>query len=811
MKRYWIAFVVLLLPVFAQAQWTTHGFTIPVAHPRLYWNSTRITAGQAWLAAHPFTDANTPSSDPNFALDVGMKHVLTAADCSSAITWATGYNPSVTSNDSVGNDLWRWYSENAIVTYDWCHDQWTSGQISTFVTNMNAWVSAVQTSIWGRDYYGTWMTQNNYYLGYFRSELEWGIASYGETGQSNVTADGFIDDAINVLWAHYCSDGAPGGPAAGGVPMEGSGYGTEQIQYPLIPVATVSNMGRDLLSGCTFQRDLMYWNLYWSTPAATAIRDFGNADEYTVADFSDALNTSGSAYWSSNFMEDWQSYYAQHAALYYPTTPLAGYARQWLSLLSPVAPLGYDPNDTSNHNYYVSNYLISNDPGSANTSYSSLPLDYWATGPQYGVSKTAWDTSSTVVTYFMGTPIATDQIVGHQHQDWGSFSIWRGGKWVMRNDTGYSNSIAGTPNVASGVSQNISPAGIANNTPLFSNVEFSTATGANTMPSVQSGPAVTDRLSSQPGYFYLDADLSALYKWGGYPANDPDVAGHVEREFIYVRSLETLVVLDRILTTNQVNGGSLTAAQVATSFVTHYETNPTITDSNHYSSTNGGEILRQTVLVPASATYRVINEGGGIGQYRVEVDNSGAAQRYSLDVLQSSASGTGAVTASVVDSNSGNPASGTFTVTLHPATGSDTTVVFNKGETSSGGTINVAAGGAVSLTSSVEAISYTDAGPVWGSGTTYTLSTATAGTGTGTISCSPSGSGISSGTAFSCTVTAGGGSTLASVSGCGGTGTTTYTGTMPASNCTVTATFNTSGPASPSQLSGAIIVGGTVR
>jgi hypothetical protein len=291
----------------------------------------------------------------------------------------------------------------------------------------------------------------------------------------------------------------------------------------------------------------------------------------------------------------------------------------------------------------------------------------------------------------------------------------------MRNDTGYSNSIAGTPNVASGVSQNISPAGIANNTPLFSNVEFSTASGANTMPSVQSGPAVTDRLSSQPGYFYLDADLSALYKWGGYPANDPDVAGHVEREFIYVRSLETLVVLDRILTTNQVNGGSLTAAQVATSFVTHYEVNPTIVDSNHYTATNGTQILRQTVLVPASATYRVINEAScsgcsAIGQYRVEVDNSGAAQRYSLDVLQSSASGTGAVTASVVDGVPAGPTTGTFTVTLTPAIGSATTIVFNKGETSSGGTINVAGAGAVNLASTVEQISYTDSGPVWGAG-----------------------------------------------------------------------------------------------
>jgi hypothetical protein len=720
MKK-WLSIVALLLaPVFAQAQWTTHGFTIPASHPRLYWNSSRIAASQKWLAAHPFTDANTPSNDPDFVRDVGMKHVLTGADCSTATTWATGWAPAAIGNGMTnGNNDWRWYGEDAILAYDWCHDQWTSGQIATFVTNMNTWVEDTQTAIWGRRYSdGTWMTQNNFYLSYLRNELEWGIVSYGETGQSNATADGFIDDAINTLWAHRVSDAAPGGPAAGGVPMEGPGYGGYQGWYPIIPLVTISNMGRDLLAGDTFQRDFTYWSLYWTTPAPTAVRDDGGASKYELTGFSDFLEDTGGALWSTNYAEDWFDFYAQYAATNYPTTPLAGYARQWLSTIGPVASLSRDPTDTSLHNYYISNYLISNDPGGSATSYSSLPLDYWATGSQYGVSKTAWDTSSTVVTYFIGTSITN--IEGHEHQDNGSFSMWRGGYWVMRNDVGYQQTIAGTPNVASGTAQNISPSSIANNTILFSNVEMATASQENMMPSIPSGQAVTDRLSSQSAYFYLDTDLSALYKWeSGHSGLDPQVASHVEREFIYVRSLETLVVLDRILTHNQVNGGSLTAAQVATSFVTHYEVNPTIVDSNHYTATNGTQILRQTVLVPSSATYRVINEAScsgcsSIGQYRVEVDNSGAAQRYSLDVLQSSASGTAAVIASVVDSNPSNPSAGTLTVTLQPGSGSATTIVFNKGEKSSGGTINVAAAGAANLPSGVENISYTVNGPLWG-------------------------------------------------------------------------------------------------
>jgi len=74
----------------------------------------------------------------------------------------------------------------------------------------------------------------------------------------------------------------------------------------------------------------------------------------------------------------------------------------------------------------------------------------------------------------------------------------------------------------------------------------------------------------------------------------------------------------------------------------------------------------------------------------------------------------------------------------------------------------------------------------------YTLSTTTTGTGSGTITgCAGA---HNYGASYSCTVTPSAGSTLASVTGCSGSGTTTYAGTMPASACTVTATFNLTAP-----------------
>ena len=47
------------------------------------------------------------------------------------------------------------------------------------------------------------------------------------------------------------------------------------------------------------------------------------------------------------------------------------------------------------------------------------------------------------------------------------------------------------------------------------------------------------------------------------------------------------------------------------------------------------------------------------------------------------------------------------------ANGKQTVIVFNKGQSSSGGTISVAGGGVVSLRTTVQAVSYTDNGIVW--------------------------------------------------------------------------------------------------
>jgi len=235
------------------------------------------------------------------------------------------------------------------------------------------------------------------------------------------------------------------------------------------------------------------------------------------------------------------------------------------------------------------------------------------------------------------------------------------------------------------------------------------------LPTVHVSAPSVNRLESNPNYFYADVDLTGAYKWdNGHAQFNTGVVGHVERELLYLRNLETTVVFDRVTTQNQTHpAATLTAAQVVTSFLTHYETNPTIEDASHFTATNGTQVLRQTVLLPLAPARRVIDEGGAVGQFRVEIDASGAAQRYQLHVLQARDAGGANILATLADSNPADPATGTFTVTLHPTVGNDTVIVFNKGQSSSGGTINVAGGGVVNLRTTVQPVSYTDNGPVW--------------------------------------------------------------------------------------------------
>jgi hypothetical protein len=161
------------------------------------------------------------------------------------------------------------------------------------------------------------------------------------------------------------------------------------------------------------------------------------------------------------------------------------------------------------------------------------------------------------------------------------------------------------------------------------------------------------------------------------------------------------------LTSQDISGGA-TAAKVVKTFLIHFENSPTLVDNNNVDAVNGSQDLHVTTLLPTKTdARRVVNEAScsgcdSMGIYRMEEDTSGAAQSYFLHVLQGREASASNLTASVLDSN---PASST-------GSGSDVVIVFQKGITSSGGSITIA-GSSSQFRSDVQGMTVTDSGPVW--------------------------------------------------------------------------------------------------
>jgi len=290
---------------------------------------------------------------------------------------------------------------------------------------------------------------------------------------------------------------------------------------------------------------------------------------------------------------------------------------------------------------------------------------------------------------------------GHFNRDVGAFQIWRGGRWLSRQTVGYDNNLVGYAGAVVDAQD-----GAGHNTIFIDGHGISSE-----YPAATNGPPIVRRLETQPSYTYADVDLTPAYRCDAsrlprdvHLENDQPAVVHVEREYVFVRSLETLVILDRLETD--------TPSRTKT-FLLHSETAPQIEDAQHVTLTVGDQALRLTTLVPATPTYRVVNElpcteydgrPCTVGQQRLEVEGAtGAAQSYILSVLQARGASDANLQPTVTTT------ADSYTVRLSDSV----SVVFQLGMTSSGGSI-VIDGTATPFRADVEPITVSDSGPFWG-------------------------------------------------------------------------------------------------
>ncbi|MBV8206212.1 MAG: heparinase II/III family protein [Acidobacteria bacterium] len=632
----------------------TYGLNIPRTHPRLWWTPERLARAES----APFKARDDDKI--SMAARCMIKHDRQA--CDAAVQWAMGLQVNT---ESVASDQARYFGESFILIFDWCHDSFSDEQRQILIQRWNDALTTLMRKEWG----GPEMPQNNYFWGYLRNELEWGIATYHENPQ----ASRFLHDALEVRWhkafvAHAREQGL------GGVPQEGAQYGRYQITYPIVGFASAALLGRDVYRESNYFPGSAYYVIYTTTPAPTTHIRQDAKTGYDVFPFDDDEMWFNGAAAEANYYGDFMTEVANEWA----GTPLGSHARAWLKLVHPQ----------------VSNFIAAADGGGAAGDLSSLPLDYYSPGVEYFYGRSDWTGRATAFNLQLSRP--NSAIVGHAHMDAGNWQIWRGGRWLSRETVGYGDQLAGY----AGEGKVESSGTLPHNTLLVN--------GTGMALGWPVAPSNVRRLETRPEYSYVDVDLSGQYRYARRDSHvaerDNPAAAHVEREFVFVRPLETLVIFDRV---QSAAFAGKTAAQVTKTFVAHFEESPQVSDESHVLAMDGNQALRLSTLLPAQHSYRVVPEGGKFGQYRLEVDGSGSANTYFLNVLQArdrSAADLQATLAETADE---------YVLTLlHPEKGK-VTLTFRKGvSTPAGGSITVG-GTTRKFLDREQKITVSEQGPAW--------------------------------------------------------------------------------------------------
>jgi hypothetical protein len=647
------------------------GLTIPASHPRLFWNAAKLAKAQQWWTGNSFTpNATNPNPFDPYDTLFACEMANNQAWCNAQINWAV--NLSETScYQSVGCDSMRVYGEAVMLTYDWLYAQMTPAQRTTIINNWNTWQNYLDTSnTWGN----TTMPSSNYFAGAFRTDFSFGLATFGD----NANAANFVNYGLNNRWAataNYSSlSGTPplGGKGYGMPAQEGTQYGRYYLSYHTVSLASSALLGRDLWQETPGFKAGVLQTIYNTLPTKTVSR--GLFDSWTWSDDDNWVAGSG-LYGGGGMHSRYYGDFMMAAAQEFPNTAIGKVARQWINTVNPhIAPM-----------------WMAIDPGGSAQAFSTLPLDYYASGPQFAYWHNSWNSNASALFLQMGQTFGA----GHFHFDVGNFQWFRGGAYLIRETPSYGTTVAGY-NSSGTVAGNI---GYAHNVPLIGGLSEVTAgcTDSN---------AVVRRMESQSTYAYIDTDISGTYTNNICASNHPErenpYAQHVEREFIFFRDIEVLLILDRL---------QADTATRSKTFMSHCETSPASIDTTHYTCVDGNQQASYSVLLPAAPALTVVNEAANGAtcassecQYRLEVNDNNpvGAQSYFLVAIQGTSAGGSTVKPTVQD----NVTSWAIGIDANHS------VTLNKGMTSAGGSVTIN-GTTTNLRADVQSMTISDNGPVW--------------------------------------------------------------------------------------------------
>lgn len=648
---------------------------LPVRHPRIWWTQERLAQARQWWADP--RNQFTPRADDGIGNAFVYMMTGDTENASAAIDWMLSYNREglISQNEA------RWVGEQCILIYDWLYDLLTGEQRRATFDKWNEYVDHFNHQSWG----GPGMDTNNYYWGFLRNSFLWAVTTRWEPGDRS---DEFLEDALVRRWRDSFLPFAQENP--GGIPDEGSAYGGLMLRYPVVPFDTASLYGRNMLDETGFFKEAVLYVIYATSPDATYWRaDSEHPSGHVLFPFGDHEDYYRG--WNLDIPYTYADFMTL-AANHWRGVAVGQYARRWLHEVQPG----------------VTHFLRATDAGVGDDGrdLGCLPYDYYAPGgSSYLYTRNQWGPQATSILLQLRTPPGAH----HQHLDSGTWQLWRNGRWLSRESVGYGWGGGEFVPDHSGEGRAEAENTIAHNGLLFG--------GEGQARFYQRGPGEVRRLESRAEGSYADVDNTDMYRDTREDHRyDNANVGHAEREFVFLRGLETLVIFDRVESTSEVGP----AESVTKTFLAHFQTMPRQDRPNSFLSMNGPEAVRVTTLVPANPSYRVIDERGREedgrprqdGQVRLQVDTSGEALSCFLHVVQGRDASAPDLEVALSEDE------GSYSVTLRdPSTGRGARVVFGKGRVESGGGFACSPSGVpdqvIPFLDRVEQIHVTDGGPRW--------------------------------------------------------------------------------------------------
>ena len=666
---------------------------VPASRPRIwYGNAARLQQARTYYASHPFSPGN---GDP---AGKALRGLITGdvGDCTSAARYVRDWQASP--GPGAFRDEIRSEGEDLLLMYDWCHDQLTAQDVATLVARWNGYMDRELADTLGNE----GKEANNYWAGRTRNLLLWGLASHGENPRAQEFIDQALDVRMGVQFQRWYADFGKGG-----VFPEGDDYGVVSLSYPLLAFASAADFGFDPYSRTPYYTEAIYALLYGSTPGPSSITGAAS-NAYAFFPFNDDEHFhDGGAINLRSYLGDFATYFGTRS----PAAGNARHARAWRARSGAGRRWMFDAL-----------------AGTADTgNFAGLPLDYYAAGAMVLDARTSHADDATQVHLQLGTPGG----IAHRHLDGASFQLWRKGRWITRESTGYFDDLTGF--LGQGTTLTDDP--VAHNALLFegrSTARWIGDTGPVPHPTESDQPRGLPsvvRLQHEADFAYVAVDLGDAYRNGLDTRVDWPYADAVVREFLFVRPLQALVILDRMRASSDSlrpfygtdawleHGPREDAAHVRRTFVMHFETAPAPVGNDRMAAIVGDQRSELLTLLPAApfghgdSNVRIVDEDQPgdeqVGQFRLELDSTGSADSYFLNVVTGYDAGEASITANLHDL--GDRWS---LVLAHPQRGS-ATILLAKGMASAGGSVRIGEGSEIPLRASVQGMRVIDAGPVW--------------------------------------------------------------------------------------------------